>query len=614
MKYLNILLFLCLSWTTSIYAQVNYVNVGRAGTLQQILEQKGYMDSEGLVIAGELNGRDIAVLRALTGSKNYCDFDEAAGLPVVSQPRLKSIDIYDARIVKGGLPYSFGIFDPGSSITYVFTWPITDDDVLGREMFVPYSTTTIKDFVTPSSLKRIDMSAFHGCSLLQTVYISEGVESIGETCFHLCQSLRRVVLPSTLASIGKHAFAMNAVSGTMQIEQLYCNAAIPPVMADASECFTTETLENCEVYVPAGCGEAYRDSEWGAFTHIIEAENMEALFADMKPQHHDIPVDMVEEEQGPVNMVYMEEAGTLQQLLEEKGMTDSKKLIIGGKINGRDILYLRILAGLRSDFQRPDLSYISNNGFPDKPGTALLRLDLYDANIVGGGGPYLSPRHVTDKADFDKWLRTEDNVAGESMFEDVWRLKEIILPATVRELGDYLFFGSIELDGCYYIPEGVERIGVGVFAHCRELEEIVLPASVAEIGNTTFYDCRKLRTIYSLCTTPPVFNNGNPCFSASLLEEGRLVVPAGCAEAYRNAYGWGSFKNIVEADDIEALVAQYKPQHHDFSVPTAVAPVSSYNDGAGTQVFNLSGMRLTQPARVLNIIRTEDGKTRKVVK
>ena len=38
MKYLNILLFLCLSWTTSIYAQVNYVNVGRAGTLQQILE------------------------------------------------------------------------------------------------------------------------------------------------------------------------------------------------------------------------------------------------------------------------------------------------------------------------------------------------------------------------------------------------------------------------------------------------------------------------------------------------------------------------------------------------------------------------------------------------
>jgi hypothetical protein len=338
---------------------------------------------------------------------------------------------------------------------------------------------------------------------------------------------------------------------------------------------------------------------------------MEVLIADMKPVHRDIPVDLIEEQE-VVNKVFVEEPGTLQQLLEEYGMTDSEKLVIGGKINGRDILYLRILGGLRNDYQYQDYNYMNDNGFPDKPGTKLNRIDLYDANIVSGGGPYLMDGFHS--ADMELWRYTEDDVAGEALFEGEWRLREITLPSSIKKMDNRVFWGNISMEGTFVVPDGVESIGHRAFYSCREMEQVVLPAALNSIGTLSFWMCDKLHTVYCLNTTPPAIENAYNMFTEYTLNDGKLIVPAGCAEAYRNAYGWGSFKNIVEADDIEALVAQYKPQHHDFSVPTAVAPVSSYNDGAGTQVFNLNGMRLTQPARGLNIIRMEDGKVRKVIK
>ncbi len=609
MKYLNILLFLCLSWTTSIYAQVNYVNVGRAGTLQQILEQKGYMDSEGLVIAGELNGRDIAVLRALTGSQIYHEYSEASGLPSVDTPKLKYINLYDARIVSGTLPYSMAHLDvDGMNPNCVYKWYHTTDDVMGTFMFEPYTKSTITDVVTPASVRRIESSAFCECRNLKTVFISEGIESVNG--FFGCNSLKRVVLPSSLTKIEEGAFSSGTTNMTA-IENIYCLGTEPPVVENISGTFTSATRNNCIVFVPMGCETVYRNSAWGAFKHITETANMEVLIADMKPVHRDIPVDLIEEQE-VVNKVFVEEPGTLQQLLEEYGMTDSEKLVIGGKINGRDILYLRILGGLRNDFQYQDYNYMNDNGFPDKPGTKLNRIDLYDANIVSGGGPYLMDGFHS--ADMELWRYTEDDVAGEALFEGEWRLREITLPSSIKKMDNRVFWGNISMEGTFVVPDGVESIGQRAFYSCREMEQVVLPAALNSIGTLSFWMCDKLHTVYCLNTTPPVIENAYNMFTEYTLNDGKLIVPAGCAEAYRNAYGWGSFKNIVEADDIEALVAPYKPQHHDFSVPTAVAPVSAYKDGTGTQVFNLSGMRLTQPARGLNIIRTEDGKTRKVVK
>ncbi len=602
---------LMLLFATTMKAQTNYVNVGRAGTLQQILEQKGYMDSEGLVIAGELNGRDIAFLRTLTGSIIYEDYTEATGLPTVKTPKLKTLDLYDARIVGGGGPYTSNVEDVLYDPRYVFTWPYTTDDVVGKCMFTPYWTTTLTDIILPSTTIKIDELALNRC-VIKRLYVPDEVESLG-LCAINSSGLERLVLPASLQAIGENCFG-NAKG----LQYIYCQAATPPEFIDSSTNsiynyveyvppFPAKAYENCELVVPEGCAEAYRNSDWGAFVHISETIDFETLIADMKPVHHDIPVDMVEEAPGKVCKVLVEDPGTLQQVLEEKRMTDAEELIIGGPLNGSDFAYLRILCGVRNRFFT--YAFLEQSNLPEEVGRKLKRLNLFDARIVSGGGPY-----VKGNGDIDQWPHTEDDVAGYRLLDGIWRLTEIILPESTKKIDHAVFYGDLGLDGTFYVPEGVENLGRGVFSGCRELEQVVLPTMLGTLGWEVFRDCHKLRAIYCLNPTPPVIEKDYRMFSEYTLNEGKLIVPAGCAGTYRNAYGWGSFKNIVEADDIEALVAPYKPQHHDFSVPTAVAPVSAYKDGTGTQVFNLSGMRLTQPARGLNIIRMEDGKVRKVIK
>lgn len=45
------------------------------------------------------------------------------------------------------------------------------------------------------------------------------------------------------------------------------------------------------------------------------------------------------------------------------------------------------------------------------------------------------------------------------------------------------------------VPEGVERIGMWAFAHCRDLETVSLPDTLTEIGSGAFYACPRLTRI-----------------------------------------------------------------------------------------------------------------------
>lgn len=62
---------------------------------------------------------------------------------------------------------------------------------------------------------------------------------------------------------------------------------------------------------------------------------------------------------------------------------------------------------------------------------------------------------------------------------------EVILPKTVREIGDYSFMGCEYLQSMT-IPEDCEYIGFSAFEDCYCLSNIVIPETVAEIGYCAF--------------------------------------------------------------------------------------------------------------------------------
>ena len=66
--------------------------------------------------------------------------------------------------------------------------------------------SAITSIVVPGSVQIIDNHAFYSCYELKTVYLAEGVMSIGQYSFGDCSDLEEISLPTTLESIDYNAF------------------------------------------------------------------------------------------------------------------------------------------------------------------------------------------------------------------------------------------------------------------------------------------------------------------------------------------------------------------------------------------------------------------------
>ena len=111
---------------------------------------------------------------------------------------------------------------------------------------------------------------------------------------------------------------------------------------------------------------------------------------------------------------------------------------------------------------------------------------------------------------------------GERAFQGCsMTFQELILPDSVRKIGNYAFYGcealaSVDFGsglkeigthafaGCIalnhlYIPDSVETIGTQAFRGCTALSDAVLGNGLTSVGNHAFYGCTKL-TIYSSMT------------------------------------------------------------------------------------------------------------------
>ena len=88
------------------------------------------------------------------------------------------------------------------------------------------------------------------------------ITAIGNNAFENQSSMTGVSIPSTVTSIGEKAFA-----GCSGLVAIYTFATEPPTLAASA--FEGVSMENCIVYVPAGCVEKYKAAEgWKNFPNI----------------------------------------------------------------------------------------------------------------------------------------------------------------------------------------------------------------------------------------------------------------------------------------------------------------------------------------------------------
>ena len=217
------------------------IKLDKAGTLPDKIGSTKKKQITNLKIIGEINGTDWCFIREMAG----CDYNcEKTG------GKLSMLDLSDAKIVKGGLPYikyNGGVY--------------TSNDKLGYAAFSDCSGLT--SLTIPSSVTSIGEYAFNGCSGLTSLTIPSSVTSIGESAFFGCSGLTSFTIPSSVTSIGWGAFC-----GCSGLTSIYVYTEKLPNMG--SDVFDGCDAKKCTVYVPKGTYDDYWLSEFGYFENIVE--------------------------------------------------------------------------------------------------------------------------------------------------------------------------------------------------------------------------------------------------------------------------------------------------------------------------------------------------------
>ena len=210
--------------------------------------------------------------------------------------KLSMLDLSDAKIVKGGLPYIKylgGVYTSNDKLGYA---AFSDCSGL-TSLTIPSSVTSIGEnafdgcsgltsLTIPSSVTSIGEDAFYGCSGLTSLTIPSSVTSIGESAFFGCSGLTSLTIPSSVTSIGESVFfgcsgltsftipssvtsiGWGAFCGCSGLTSIYVYTEKLPNMG--SDVFAGCDAKKCTVYVPKGTYDDYWLSEFGYFENIVE--------------------------------------------------------------------------------------------------------------------------------------------------------------------------------------------------------------------------------------------------------------------------------------------------------------------------------------------------------
>ena len=298
--------------------------------------------------------------------------------------------------------------------------------------------------------------------------------------------------------------------------------------------------------------------------------------------------------------IKLEKAGTLPDKIGSTKKYQITNLKIIGEINGTDLMFIRNMAG--------------GIDFYDETGQGKLSvLDLSQARIVVGGGPYFYYRYREGSSEGVRKLYVDENdVLGDYMFSGCSALTSLILPSSVTKIGNYAFEYLVTLTSLI-IPSNVTEIGYHAFANCSGLislvissgvidgsafkncsglTSLVIPSSVTEIGWFAFENCSGLTSIYVYAEH--IYTSGLVAFKGCDKNNCKVYVPKGTYDYYIKYSDFRYFKNIEEFDatGIDNVITPFHAKE-----------VSRYS---------INGQRLSAPTKGLNIVKYSDGSVKKV--
>lgn len=301
--------------------------------------------------------------------------------------------------------------------------------------------TSLESINIPNTLTELPSNLFAYCSVLKSIDLPNEITSIGDGAFKSCTSLQTIKLPSELKTIGNDVFSTDSALRSIEI-----NSKLEAISNFAF--FKCEVLS--EVTIPSNCS--------------IKSIGKNAFYGCNSLTKFDVPSGVTE---------IGDYAFQLSENLAEVTIPDTVSKVGQFCFNGTK-LYMDQMA-------EKGLIYADTwiVGFEGKENDAEVQTKYRLTSSVSPENHYIVKAGTT-------------GIANSIFYADT-NLSACLLPDSVKYLGDYSFYGCIEL--YQFSAPGLTIINDYTFYGCSKISNLIFETTLKKIGDYAYYGCPLLTEI-----------------------------------------------------------------------------------------------------------------------
>ncbi|MDY6398761.1 MAG: leucine-rich repeat protein [Treponema sp.] len=313
-----------------------------------------------------------------------------------------------------------------------------------------YSSSRSETYYIPSSLKNVTVmggelkyAAFSKCNTLETITISEGVTSIGNSAFSECRGLESVTIPEGVTSIGKYAF-----DGCSGLESVAIPNSVTSIGSSAFKgCSGLTEMTIPFVGSSASSTEGFKEIFGGYISSSLKSVTLSEGMTSIKRYAFD-------------------------------GCSGLESVTIPSSVTSIGVCAFRGCSGLKSVYYDGTLEQWLAISFDDESNSCCHGSDLY-----------IQGNKITD-------LVIPEGVTSIGKYAFSWcsGLESVVIPSSVTSIGKYAFRGCSGLKSVT-IPSSVTSIWDYAFKDCSGLKSVTIPGSVTSMGKEAFSWCSGLESV-----------------------------------------------------------------------------------------------------------------------
>ena len=343
-----------------------------------------------------------------------------------------------------------------------------------------YECGKLESATFPSGLLSIGANAFYGCKVLGAITLPDTIQSIGDSAFFSCSKLSFTALPSQLKSLGVKAFAYDDCLLTLLTlpqtltslgERAFegCSGLVTVDLSGPIKSIEKDTFNSCDklttVTLPSGLtsiGEAAFEGDGALIVVTGSAPLLSIGKGAFYKCYHLTSFPF----------------GDCLTTIEDGAFDECERLT--------NVSLPATLTSL-SEYAFSECSSISKFNFS---GNSTYKVSSDGVFILGADGTSIisSARGATSVAIPDSFTTLDGT------FSEFRSLTSIVIPATVKSIGDNAFYDCKSLTSITFLGP-ITSIGDNAFYGCKALTSIVIPSGVTSIGKNAFEGCSALTSV-----------------------------------------------------------------------------------------------------------------------